>query len=76
MGSLAAGAGVVRDAVAGDTAYLSYAVGAPHTATLLPFLEAVEALGDVVRDVAVSQTTLEDVFLQVTADSHVIEALQ
>ena len=55
---------------------MAYGVSSTMTNALIPFFEAIEAKTDIVRDVSISQTTLEDVFIQVTADTHVIEALQ
>ena len=64
-----AGSSLQRETVVDGVAYLIFTLTPATTKHLVPFLKKLEAERELVQDFSVSQTTLEEVFLNVSVIS-------
>ena len=63
------GSSVERETLIDNSSYLTFTLSPSITKQLVPFLRKLEAAKDLIQDFSISQTTLEEVFLNVRTPS-------
>lgn len=74
--SKTAEAQLVRENQVDQVVYVNYSLSPIVTGRLAAFFELIESRKDVIVDFSISQTTLEEVFVNVTQESEYMASLQ